>query len=322
VDTEGNGQPNAGLTGDDTSGGDDEDGVTFPSTLVPGTTGTVQLRTGAAGGTVSCWIDFNRNGSWADAGEQVVADVAIAANTLTSRTFPVPVGSPQGPAATRCRISSQTGLGVTGQAADGEVEDHPAPVGTEQPRIGVSKRFVSAVRDNGNPQVFTVTFEIGVANLGNVPLSSVQVADNLATTFPAPVTFSVISVQSATLAVNNGFNGVGNTDLLAPGNTLAVGASGTVTLTLRVDSAGKRGPYTNQATATGVSPGNQTVTDNSQDGNDPDPDDDGDATDNDVPTVFVLPISMLEIPTLGTWGLLLLAGLLGAFAVRRLRRTA
>ncbi len=96
VDTEPDGQPDATLTGDDTGDTDDEDGVVFPAVLIPGTDRTIQLSTGATGGTVSCWIDFNQNGSWADAGEQVVTDVLIAANTITARTFPVPAGRSPG----------------------------------------------------------------------------------------------------------------------------------------------------------------------------------------------------------------------------------
>ncbi len=320
VDTEGNGQPNAGLTGDDGSGTDDEDGVSFPATLVPGTDGTIQLATGATGGTVSCWIDFTRDGDWGDAGEQVVTNLPIGASTITSPTFPVPVGSPQGTAPSRCRISSQTGLGVTGAATDGEIEDHPAPVGVEEPAIGVAKRLVSAERDENDAMVVTVVFEIRVENLGNVPLSNVQVTEDLATTFAPAASFSVVSVVSAELTANPGFNGAGDPNLLAAGNSLAVGAGGTITLTVSVNSGGNPGPYTNQVTATGTSPGNQTVTDISQDGDDPDPNGDGDGTDNNEPTEFILPVSVVLIPTLDVWGLLALAVLLGGFALRRLRR--
>jgi uncharacterized repeat protein (TIGR01451 family) len=124
VDTEPDGQPNATLTGD----GADEDGVTFPSPLIPGHPGFMQIRTGATGGFVSCWIDFNRNGSWADPGDQVLTDVQLGANASVYEQFPVPAGLTEGKTATRCRISSQTGLSFTGGAADGEVEDHPATI--------------------------------------------------------------------------------------------------------------------------------------------------------------------------------------------------
>jgi uncharacterized repeat protein (TIGR01451 family) len=319
VDTEADGQPNAGLTGDDASGTpDDEDGVTFPADLIPGADGTVMITTGAAGGLVSCWIDFNHDGDWADAGEQVLTDVAIAAGTTASRTFPVTVGAPQGTTPARCRISSQAGLGVTGLAVDGEIEDHLAPIGVEQPQIGVAKRVVSIDRDNTDPILFTVVFEMNVENLGNVPLSQVQVTENLAAVFAQALSFSVVSVQSATFTVNPGFNGSGDNNLLAAGNTLPIGGSGTITLTLRVRSA-IPGPYTNQVTATGQSPATVTVTDLSEDGTNPDPDDDGQSGDNNTPTPFTLPVNVVLIPTLNEWGLLALALLLGVLALRRLR---
>lgn len=318
VDGELDGQPGATPAGDDLNG-DDEDGVTFPATLVPGTDGSIQLSTGATGGTVSCWIDFNQNGSWADPGEQVVTDALIAASTVTSRTFPVPVGSPQGTAATRCRISSQTGLGVTGEAPDGEVEDHPAPMGVEMPRIGIAKRVVSLVRDQSAPQTHIVTFAIRLENLGNVPLAGVNATAAFATVFTPPSSYTVVSVTSATLAVNPAFDGQGDVNLLVPGNTLGVGESGEIQVVLRVNSGGNRGPYTCSSTVTGDSPGGVTVTDVSQDGGDPDPDSNGDAGDNDDPTVIVLPVAVTEIPTLGEWGLILLAMLLGYVAMRRMR---
>jgi uncharacterized repeat protein (TIGR01451 family) len=304
VDTEGNGQPNASLTGDDLIG-DDEDGVTFPAVLVPGTDGTAQLSAGITGGFVSCWIDFNRNGSWADAGEQVATNVSLGAGATQSIFFTVPVGSPQGNAPSRCRISSQAGLGVTGAAPDGEVEDHPAPVGAEDPQIGVTKQLVSAERDNSNPLQYTLVFEIVVENLGNVPLSNVQVTEDLAATFAGAASFTVQSVQSAEFNPNPGFNGDTDTALLAAGNSLAVDASGTIRVTVRVDSGGNRGPYFNQVEARGTSPGNEEVTDI-----------------NDEPTEIVLQVSIHEIPTLGTWGLLALAALLGLMALRLLKRRA
>ncbi|HWM93055.1 MAG TPA: IPTL-CTERM sorting domain-containing protein [Thermoanaerobaculia bacterium] len=317
VDTEANGQPNAGLTGDDTAGSDDEDGVVFPAILIPGTDGSVQLTTGATGGTVSCWIDFTRDGDWGDAGEQIVTNQAIAASTVTSRTFFVPVGSPQGNAPVRCRISSQTGLGVTGQANDGEIEDHPAAVGVEDPEIGVAKRVVSIVREGGT--LYQVVFEMRVENLGNVPLSGVQVTEDLDVTFAGALSYTVLSLTSGDFTVNPDFDGSGDTALLAAGNPLAVGGSGIITLTLRVDSGAFQGPYTNQVRASGTSPAGQIVTDDSQDGGETDPDDDGDPTDNDDPTVFELLINMIEIPTLGEWGLMIMAALLGIAAVMKLR---
>lgn len=70
--------------------------------------------------------------------------------------------------------------------------------------------------------------------------------------------------------------------------------------------------------ASGTSPGSQVVTDLSQDGDDVDPDDNGDPTDSGDPTDFELPF-VPDIPTVGQWGLMILAMLLALIAVRRLR---
>src|SRR6185312_8086363 len=97
VDTEPDGQPNAGLTGDDANGvPNDEDGVTFPATLIPGARGKIQISIPVMGGRVSCWIDFNHNGSWADPGDQVVTDGLTTTGSIDIFYFDVPVGSPQG----------------------------------------------------------------------------------------------------------------------------------------------------------------------------------------------------------------------------------
>ena len=221
-------------------------------------------------------------------------------------------GADRGPA-------GAVGLG-DGAAADGEVEDHPAIVGVEDPAIGVAKQLVSAEREPANPLVYQVVFSIVVENMGNVPLSNVQVTENLAATFALAASYSVVSVTSADFAVNPGFDGSANPNLLAVGNTLAVGTSGTILVTVRVDSGGHRGPYTNQVVATGDSPAGTPVTDISQDGTDPDPDSDGDPSDDNEPTPILLQVSPVEIPTLGSWGLLALGALLALIAARRLRK--
>lgn len=325
VDTEGDGQPNASLAGDDAAGAvDDEDGVAFPSVLVPGTSGSIQLTGGPVGGLVSCWIDFDRDGDWTGAGEAVVVDFALGASTLTSRTFPVPAGSPQGSAATRCRIDSGGGLGVTGLAADGEVEDLPAPVGVEAPQIGVAKRVVGFTQDPDDRMRFDVTFEVRLENLGNVPLADVGATADLATAFAAAAAWSVVSVTSADFVVAPGFDGDGQVDLLTPGNGLSVGETGTVVLVVRVDTGGEAGPYYCSSLGRGTSPGDEEVTDVSQDGPEADADGDGSATDDDEPTPVIFPVSILEIPTLEVGGLLLMAFFLAAAALwqARRRRTA
>ena len=67
-------------------------------------------------------------------------------------------------------------------------ENDPTPIAIpEIPVLGVAKQAAATV-DNGDG-TFDSAITITVENLGNVNLSSLQVADNLTATFPAPATF-------------------------------------------------------------------------------------------------------------------------------------
>jgi large repetitive protein len=319
VDTEPDGQPSANHNGDDGNGTpDDEDGVAFPAVLVPGTIATVQVTTGATGGLLSAWVDFNQDGDWLDAGEQILDDSVVAAGANVPLSFAVPVGSLQGTACARFRLSSQAGLAPTGLAPDGEVEDHLVPVGVEEPAIGVAKRLVELVPEGGGS--FLLTFEVRLENLGNVGLFNVNANANLAQAFADAASFAVVSVTSPAFSPNDAFDGDTDLDLLLPGNTLAVGQQGVITMVVRVDTGGFAGPYFCSSTGVGTSPGDVDVTDDSQDGEDVDPDGDGDAQDDDEPTEFILPSDVVEIPTLGTLGLALLTTLLALAGLALLRR--
>ena len=318
IDAELDGRPTALANGDDTHSNqavsDDEDGVTFPSVLIPGTDGEIEITAGATGGLVSAWCDLDQDGSWG-AGEQIVTDLMVAGGTTEIATFPVPAGVPDGSAICRVRIASTGGLGTTGAAPDGEVEDHIAAVGSEDPRLGVAKRLI------GEPVLLMGTtydlgFEIDVENFGNVPLSDVQVVADLATAFAEAASFEVRSLTSTTFSVNPSFDGAADTSLLAPGETLPVGGVGTIELSVELDSGGFEGPYVCSSTGMALSPDDEPVTDISQDGDDPDPTGDGDPGDDSEPTVILLP-PVAEIPTLDLVGLLLLTMLLAWFATGR-----
>jgi len=125
-DTELDGQPTANGLGDDTDlNGDDEDGVLFLTPLVPGASADIDV-TASGAGFLSVFIDFNSDGDFADAGEVVAADLAVAGGTTTLNIPVVPVGS-TGTMAARFRITNSAGQGgaaATGPATTGEVEDY------------------------------------------------------------------------------------------------------------------------------------------------------------------------------------------------------
>lgn len=126
TDSEADGQPDATATGDDNANLDDEDGVSLP-VLVPGQPATVSV-TVSGSGLLSAWIDFGADGSWAEAGDQILADVPLATGTHLLN-FNVPSNAVWGATTfARFRFSTASGLGYTGVAPDGEVEDHPVNI--------------------------------------------------------------------------------------------------------------------------------------------------------------------------------------------------
>jgi Tol biopolymer transport system component len=126
VDAEQDGQPTSGASGDDQKI-DDEDGINFAVTamsspILPTIASLVAIA--SASSKLDAWIDFNQDGDWNDSGEQILASASVT----TGRNligFTIPAGSKTGMTYARFRLSSLGGLGVTGLAEDGEVEDHP-----------------------------------------------------------------------------------------------------------------------------------------------------------------------------------------------------
>jgi hypothetical protein len=124
-DGDGDGQPNAAATGDDTlDGNDDEDGVAFTSPMIPGQ--NAQLTVTASGaGLLAAWMDWNNDGLWAP-GEEIFGGagtpVVAGPNVLT---FPVPAGATAADVHARFRLNPVAGPVVqpAGAVDGGEVED-------------------------------------------------------------------------------------------------------------------------------------------------------------------------------------------------------
>ncbi|MEX0820293.1 MAG: PQQ-dependent sugar dehydrogenase, partial [Pirellulaceae bacterium] len=125
-DAEPDGQPTANASGDDANGVDDEDGVFATASIVA--TGASVTKSSfsvssSSSAKLDAWIDFNRDGDWDDAGEQIMASVNVAAGA-NLLSFNVPAGATGGNTFARFRISTTGGLAPTGAAEDGEVEDY------------------------------------------------------------------------------------------------------------------------------------------------------------------------------------------------------
>ncbi|MEM6795963.1 MAG: GEVED domain-containing protein, partial [Acidobacteriota bacterium] len=306
--------------GDDEDGLDDEDGVVFTDddgVLVPGTTTEIEVTAGTVGGVLDAFLDWNGDGDWQDAGEQNAVGTAIAAGETVTLAVPVPLPAVAGASCARFRLSTAGGLTPTGLAMDGEVEDYAVEIGTPDPVLGLGKRVLE-IEQLGLGE-WLVRFELTVENLGNVPISDVQIESDLADAFADAEGFFVGPVTSGELTVNPAFDGDGDILVLTGADTLDVDEVGVVILDLTVMPGTAIGPYVCSSLTTGTDPGGGEVDDPSQDGGDPDPDDDGDPNNDNDPTEILFPIPVVEIPTAGGVGLLALALLLLGAGVRRLR---
>jgi subtilisin family serine protease len=142
VDAEADGIPHDDGTGDDLQNMADEDGVSFPSALFAGFSGSVDVtvHTGAyPAGVLHAWIDFNADGDFEDSGEQVVADTVLD-DGVHRLTFDVPLGAHVGNTFARFRYGYEYGLGPNGAATAGEVEDHMLLVLEDKPNA-VNDRY-------------------------------------------------------------------------------------------------------------------------------------------------------------------------------------
>ena len=171
IDIDFNGQPSAAADGDDQDGSDDEDGVTgidaATSTLVGASQHSI-IVTASKAGRLDAWIDFNQDGDWNDAGEQVFTNQALSsgANALT---FVVPGTAAQGTTFARFRFSSSGGLLPTGFASDGEVEDYRVNISGNPWRNPVTSRDVN---NDGAISAVDALVLINAINRGDFPAQS------------------------------------------------------------------------------------------------------------------------------------------------------
>jgi large repetitive protein len=126
-DAELDGTNSAGADADDLNAAtDDEDGITLLSPIVRGDSqNSIRISVNKPAGTtayVQGWVDFNGNGSWNDPGEQIVTNLLVSAgDNIVNFTTPANAVSRT---AARFRLSTAPGLGPTGRATAGEVEDY------------------------------------------------------------------------------------------------------------------------------------------------------------------------------------------------------
>jgi 6-phosphogluconolactonase (cycloisomerase 2 family) len=133
-DAEADGQPSASADGDDLANFDDEDGLApLAQPILAGQINSLDL---TGDGLVDAWIDFNGDGDWDDAGEQVVTGATLPATP----TFTAPAVTLDGfsVARLRARPTGSAPLGPTGGAGAGEVEDHRIELSSDSFQVTVT----------------------------------------------------------------------------------------------------------------------------------------------------------------------------------------
>ncbi|MCU0915179.1 MAG: GEVED domain-containing protein [Planctomycetes bacterium] len=138
VDAEPDARGDSTAAGDDLRGQSDEDGVAFTSPLSPGLPATIEV-VASAPGYLNAWLDFDRDGTFGAAGEQVCTDQLLAPG-VNKLSFPVPATAVKGVSFARFRFNTRGLLSFYGAAADGEVEDYQVTIAARlAPQVNAGK---------------------------------------------------------------------------------------------------------------------------------------------------------------------------------------
>ncbi|MCK6473504.1 MAG: Ig-like domain-containing protein [Planctomycetes bacterium] len=184
-------------------------------------------------------------------------------------------------------VKNANGLGnpVTDQRVDYTPWTSVVPL----PLIGLAKEVTTVVSNSNN--TFDVTFTFTVENMGTSFLEQVQVTDDLLSVMTL-TGYSVLSLTSADLSVNAGFDGESDIDLLDGSDILAPDEVAEIVLKIRVQAPGT---YHNTSFASGDNGFGTGTTDRStnsddpdDDGGDPSDDNNGNPSDNSDLTSFTL----------------------------------
>jgi hypothetical protein len=139
IDAEVQGQPGGDADGD----GEDDDGVTFITSLLAdassATTATVNVNVSATS-KLDAWIDFDRDGTFDHPNEHIGGGTSITVITGDNIVpISIPAGATAGETYVRFRVSNVGGLRPTGAASNGEVEDYAVTIldGADAPAVNL-----------------------------------------------------------------------------------------------------------------------------------------------------------------------------------------
>ncbi|MEZ6089955.1 MAG: S8 family serine peptidase, partial [Pirellulaceae bacterium] len=176
-DVETDGTHSSSANHDDITGSvNDEDGVTFERIAAGQSRAavSVDISNAPSGAFLDAWIDFNGDGALTGLQEQIAVSQAVQ-NGNNTLLFEVPAWAREGTTAARFRISSTGGLGVTGAAIDGEVEDYHVTISGPAPGTG---SFSSPIQITSTADGAQFVYAIDLDRDGDVDVLSASSNDD------------------------------------------------------------------------------------------------------------------------------------------------
>lgn len=141
------------------------------------------------------------------------------------------------------------------------------------PCIGIALYVKDTVRQTDNS--YNITYKAIIKNCGNITLNNVQICDTLSRTFtsPAVAKLAVKPTLSAgsLLKVDTSYDGTTKTCMLLDASQLAPNKVDTITWVVNVKLNDNKGLFRNTVIVSAITPSNQTITDASNAGIDPNP---------------------------------------------------
>ncbi|MDJ0663302.1 MAG: SdrD B-like domain-containing protein [Acidimicrobiia bacterium] len=234
------------------------------------------------------------------------ADLSIGAGATIALTFEAVVGPVSGipgehENTVQVSAADQFDPDSTPGNDDGDQSEDDESAASISPAIIGLAKAVSSVVSLGDG-TYTVTYLLTVENLGSVTLVDILLTDDVLGQFSGLDPSSPIAIDGS-LTANPSWDGSASANVLAAGQSLDPGETGTVSISVVLTPGADMGPHDNTADVSGETPSGSTVTDQSTDGIDPDSDgDDSDGTvddDDDPGEDDPTPVSFSEAPLLG-----------------------
>jgi gliding motility-associated-like protein len=236
--------------------------------------GIVRLQ-GELGGSASGAV-------WQSTGDGVFTDTGLNARYLLSER-----DRQNGSATFTLTVPDPDGAGPCAGAVSRVVAAAPT---VADAMIGLSKRADEPILvTDGGRQLFEVTYQMTVSNMGKNALAQVQISDNLAAAFSSTaVQIRGVAVRADSgLVINASYTGRGRDTTLIVGGRLPAGGSKNIWLTVRLDIT-QSITALNRATAEAIDNNGQRSRDVSTAGASADPDKNGNPGDNSEPTAVTL----------------------------------